>query len=139
MSFRLTALAVVFAVIATGITHAITHATAHAQVKKTFALLAASWQPAFCEQRPDRPECASQTATRYDANHFALHGLWPGPRNNSYCNINKIGIATDRGWWLGEFTLSAARCSSKKQAEPDHARHQIIFTSPRMGQTWFLS
>ena len=68
--------------------------------KESFALLAVSWQPAFCEQRPKKPECASQTANRYDATHFSLHGLWPGPRSNSYCNIAKFIVDTDKkGRW----------------------------------------
>ncbi|MBK1730373.1 ribonuclease T2 family protein [Thiococcus pfennigii] len=42
-------------------------------------VLAASWQPAFCRSDAgrDKPECRSQTARRFDATHFALHGLWP--------------------------------------------------------------
>ena len=48
-------------------------------------VLAVSWQPAFCETRPERPECRSQTTDRFDATHFALHGLWPQPRGAIYC------------------------------------------------------
>jgi ribonuclease T2 len=42
-------------------------------------VLAASWEPAFCLTAAghDKPECASLTADRFDASHFALHGLWP--------------------------------------------------------------
>lgn len=42
-------------------------------------VLAASWQPAFCLSATGsgRPECRTQTADRFDATHFALHGLWP--------------------------------------------------------------
>ena len=39
-------------------------------------VLAVSWQPGFCETRPRLPECRSQKKSRYDATHFALHGLW---------------------------------------------------------------
>lgn len=52
-----------------------------------FLVLAASWQPAFCETRPEKPECTSQTEDRFDASHFALHGLWPQPRENVYCDV----------------------------------------------------
>ena len=95
--------------------------TSSAHAKNTFALLAVSWQPAFCEQRPKRPECATQTATRYDATHFALHGLWPGPRNNSYCNINSMGISTDKsGRWgkLPDLRLDASLMSRLNQIMP---------------------
>ncbi|MGH6922704.1 MAG: ribonuclease T2 family protein [Propylenella sp.] len=42
-------------------------------------VLAASWEPAFCASSAGRnkPECKSLTADRFDATHFALHGLWP--------------------------------------------------------------
>lgn len=88
---------------------------------KSFAILAASWQPAFCEYRPDRPECASQTGTRYDATHFSLHGLWQGSRNNTYCNINAAGIAMDKsGRWgkLPDLRLDASLKSRLNQIMP---------------------
>ncbi len=50
-------------------------------------VLAASWQPAFCEAHRRTPECRSQTAGRFDASHFALHGLWPEPRSQVYCGV----------------------------------------------------
>lgn len=50
-------------------------------------VLAVNWQPAFCETRPEKPECESQTEERFDASHFALHGLWPQPRENVYCGV----------------------------------------------------
>lgn len=42
-------------------------------------VLAASWEPAFCETADGRgkPECRSLTPGRFDATHFSLHGLWP--------------------------------------------------------------
>jgi ribonuclease T2 len=62
---------------------------------RTEYILAVSWQPGFCETRPKRKECAGQTAERYDATHFSLHGLWP--MKKSYC-----GVAADTrratGW-----------------------------------------
>jgi ribonuclease T2 len=41
-------------------------------------VLAASWEPAFCltSNGRDKAECTSLTADRFDATHFALHGLW---------------------------------------------------------------
>jgi ribonuclease T2 len=52
-------------------------------------LLALSWQPSFCETRPNKSECESQTAQRFDATNLALHGLWPQPRQNIYCNVSR--------------------------------------------------
>ena len=51
-------------------------------------VLAASWQPAFCERRGSKPECRSQTAERPDARRFSLHGLWPQPIGNQYCGVS---------------------------------------------------
>lgn len=63
-------------------------------------LLAVSWQPAFCEQRPNRPECRSQRVGRFDAKNFSLHGLWPQPRGNSYCGVSASIVSTDKsGRW----------------------------------------
>lgn len=62
-------------------------ATASAPAPAPTAILAASWQPAFCERRSRLPECRSQTADRFDARHFSLHGLWPQPRSNVYCGV----------------------------------------------------
>ena len=63
-------------------------------------ILAISWQPAFCEHLPNKPECRSQRKDRYDTKNFSLHGLWPQPRNNVYCNLPTSLIKTDkRGDW----------------------------------------
>ncbi len=65
-------------------------------------LLAVSWQPAFCQTHQDKAECKSQTAERYDAVNLALHGLWPQPQNNAYCNVSSTHKAIDRrsAWHL---------------------------------------
>lgn len=74
-------------------------ASAFAQ-QRTQLVLAISWQPAFCETRPDRPECESQTADRFDAGNFALHGLWPQPRSRDYCGVDAALVQADEyGDW----------------------------------------
>lgn len=40
-------------------------------------VLALSWQPAFCETKPQKPECKITNPHVYQARHFSLHGLWP--------------------------------------------------------------
>lgn len=63
-------------------------------------VLAVSWQPGFCETKPGKPECVSMTSERFDATHFSLHGLWPQPRSNVYCNVApaQISLDKDRRW-----------------------------------------
>ncbi|MEQ1900343.1 MAG: ribonuclease [Devosia sp.] len=55
--------------------------------------LALSWQPAFCETEPNKPECRSLKTGRFDADHFALHGLWP---EDSYCGVAPSLIDDDQ-------------------------------------------
>lgn len=63
-------------------------------------ILALSWQPAFCESKPNKPECRSQRTGRYDTQNFSLHGLWPQPRNNVYCAVSDSIIDKDKkGRW----------------------------------------
>jgi ribonuclease T2 len=74
-------------------------------------LLALSWQPAFCETKPNKIECQTQTAARFDATNFALHGLWPQPRANIYCGVSRELIDLDKkNQWndLPSINLSAA-------------------------------
>lgn len=68
--------------------------------REDFFILALSWQPAFCEARPDKKECKSQAVGDYETKNFALHGLWPQPRSNVFCDVSKADIAADeaREW-----------------------------------------
>ncbi len=65
-------------------------------------LLAISWQSAFCQSHQSKEECKTQTEDRYDATHLALHGLWPQPRSNAYCNVSDKDKSIDRrkAWHL---------------------------------------
>lgn len=65
-------------------------------------ILALSWQPAFCEGRPNLPECRSQRGERFDARNLSLHGLWPQPRDNVYCNLAGELIEKDKRRRWGE-------------------------------------
>lgn len=49
-------------------------------------VLAVSWQPSFCETKPQKTECRTQTTARFDATNFTLHGLWP--ENGEYCGVS---------------------------------------------------
>jgi ribonuclease T2 len=79
--------------------------------ERTQYVLAISWQPAFCETRPNRPECETQTKERFDAGNFALHGLWSQPRSRDYCAVDAAIVEVDEnGDWadLPEPEVSAA-------------------------------
>lgn len=63
-------------------------------------VLALSWQPAFCETSPKKPECRWQTGSRYDANYLSLHGLWPQPASRIYCDVPPaVRAAAEGGRW----------------------------------------
>lgn len=69
-------------------------------------VLAASWQPAFCETRPRVSEC--RDGARDDVG-FSLHGLWPQPRGREYCGVAERIVAIDEsGDWqrLPDFEAS---------------------------------
>lgn len=71
-----------------------------AQSKPGAFILALSWQPAFCELNRRKDECRDQTPERADASRFSLHGLWPQPRENSYCGVDARTRRLDReGDW----------------------------------------
>ena len=85
-----------------------------ADIDFDYYVFALSWQPAFCETRPDKDECVTQTEARYDATNFALHGLWPNLANDpnhafGYCGVSKSLTNQDKdGDWcdLPRFDLS---------------------------------
>ena len=67
-------------------------ATVSGKPEYVFAL---SWQPAFCETQSSKTECQAQTAGGFDATHFSLHGLWPQPNGNFYCQVAASDKAND--------------------------------------------
>ncbi|MDM9628664.1 ribonuclease [Rhizobium sp. S152] len=86
---------------------------------RTRFILAASWQPAFCETNQRKPECASQTDERFDASNFSLHGLWP--MRKDYCGVSDVQRTADKdGDWKGlpEVKLSAGTKTSLDKVMP---------------------
>jgi ribonuclease T2 len=63
-------------------------------------LLAISWQNAFCQTHQYKKECKNMSSRDFGASNFVLHGLWPQPRNNQYCNVSKkeIGMDKNKQW-----------------------------------------
>ncbi|MBZ8133995.1 ribonuclease I [Afifella sp. IM 167] len=65
-------------------------------------VLAASWEPAFCATAAgtNKPECTTLRPGRFDATHFALHGLWPDDlddRNIFPCYCDRGGPVSCAG------------------------------------------
>lgn len=60
-----------------------------------FFVLALSWEPAFCSSMKGKAECKNETAYSYEASHFSLHGLWPQPRRNVFCGVDRATAALD--------------------------------------------
>jgi ribonuclease T2 len=105
-------------------------ASADGKPEYVFAL---SWQPAFCETKPDKSECRAQAASGFDATHFSLHGLWPQPNGNFYCGVKASDRANDKpGRWsrLPAVTLDAATRQELDRVMPgtrsDLERHEWI-------------
>ena len=85
-------------------------------------VLALTWQPAFCQMRRSKPECRGQSARRFDARHFVLHGLWPQPRGNSYCGVSRK--QRDRSWSrLPAVDLSVATRRELERSMPGSASY----------------
>lgn len=60
--------------------------------------LAVSWEPAFCLTHASKPECQTETSSRWDAWNFSLHGLWP--QNGTYCGVSSTEKTEDQnGQW----------------------------------------
>ncbi len=84
-------------------------------------LLAVSWEPAFCEGHRGKAECKAMTAQSFDATHLSLHGLWPQPRNNAYCNVDSAqkSLSRRRRWnSLAPLELSAQTMEDLKKVMP---------------------
>lgn len=81
-------------------------------------VLSVSWQPAFCEGKPSKPECQTETAERFDATHFTLHGLWPQPGSNIYCDVSSnLRLADKNGAWEELPAVKLSEATSQKLSE----------------------
>jgi ribonuclease T2 len=89
-------------------------------------MLAASWQSAFCEGNAGRPECRRLDADDAAAYRFSLHGLWPQPIGNSYCDVSDRDRrdSRDRDWDdLPRLRLSAETRSRLEALMPGTRSH----------------
>jgi len=58
------------------------------------SVLVLSWHNSFCETHSNKKECRRDGAEA--KNHLVLHGLWPQPRNNVYCDLSEDIIKKDK-------------------------------------------
>jgi ribonuclease T2 len=81
-------------------------------------VLALSWQPAFCEVRPNKPECVDLNAGNLPVTErqLSVHGLWPQPEANAYCGVPEALVALDR----------ASRWSELPEAATDAETHELL-------------
>ncbi|CAA6800550.1 MAG: Ribonuclease I precursor (EC [uncultured Sulfurovum sp.] len=96
-------------------------------------LLALSWQNAFCQTHQYKKECKSMDAKDFGAFEFVLHGLWPQPRNNAYCNVSKkqIGMDKNKQWYnLDKLELDTETRTRLAKLMPGYAsnlhRHEWV-------------
>jgi ribonuclease T2 len=86
-------------------------------------LLAISWQNAFCQTHKYKKECKNMTSKDFGAFEFVLHGLWPQPRNNQYCNVDKkqVGMDKNKQWHrLNKLELSSEVRSNLAKLMPGY-------------------
>jgi ribonuclease T2 len=61
-------------------------------------VLALSWQPAFCETKPNKAECLDLNAgvLPVTERQLSIHGLWAQPEGKAYCGVPEALVALDR-------------------------------------------
>lgn len=67
-------------------------------------ILALTWHNAFCETHRYKKECKRSLFAFgkgvYKEKHFVLHGLWPQPKSNTYCDVDRELVQMDKhGQW----------------------------------------
>lgn len=95
-------------------------------------VLALSWQPGFCEEHRDKPECHIDDPKAYQAGNFTLHGLWPNKQScgtgygycgevqdkpGEFCDYPALQLFTVVRDELGEVMPSAAAGSCLQRHE----------------------
>ncbi len=72
------------------------------RTESTDNLLALSWQPAFCERSPSRPECVALNGGDLPeaGRRLSIHGLWPQPNGTFFCGVPTmlVRLDTERNW-----------------------------------------
>jgi ribonuclease T2 len=82
-------------------------------------VLALSWQPAFCETKPTKPECVDLNAGNLPVTEqqLSIHGLWPQPEGNAYCGVPAALVDLDRASRWSELPEVATDAESRELLE----------------------
>lgn len=79
-------------------------------------LLVLSWHNSFCQTHRSKKECKSESY-KGDGN-LVLHGLWPQPRSNAYCNVPKKLISKDKHHqWKGLPDLEISKATREMMSQ----------------------
>lgn len=85
-------------------------------------VLSLQWSAAFCETRPNLPECGDRDPDRFSARNLTLHGLWPEKSGDTahkygYCGVDDATRALDRApTWCRLPALGLTRATSARLA-----------------------
>jgi ribonuclease T2 len=100
--------------------------TCHTAGLEDSYVFAISWQPAFCEEHQDKPECSVSDPQSYQAGNFTLHGLWPNKKScgtgyglcgkykaekRPFCDYDPVPLQAETLEKLGKVMPSAAHGS----------------------------
>ncbi len=90
-------------------------------------VFAVNWQLGFCETKPDKSECITQTEQRFDAIHFSLHGLCVAQgcvlRSRSSRQTERYPRV------MGAVTSSKSKRRVTQPHRREDARHKVVFSS----------
>ena len=103
-------------------------------------LLALSWQPAFCEYRPEKAECRDLNAGDLPVTEtrLSLHGLWPQPEGNPYCGVPAGLVALDEASHRADLPEVTLDEETAQVAAGGDAGHGELPRAAPVDQAWHL-
>lgn len=91
-------------------------------------VLALSWEPAFCQGNPAKPECGINDPTAYQARNFTLHGLWPNKKDcgTGYGFCGEVKNKQDEFCQYPPVALQTATLATLAQVMPSVAARSCL-------------
>ncbi len=119
--------------------------------ESTSNVLALTWEPAFCEINPDKTECKAinNGEAGLSGRQLSLHGLWPQPDKNTYCDVSDDIKALDKPETWEKLPMpqlapdagqELARLMPGVASHLDHhewVKHGTCFNAPGGGREYF--